>query len=165
MILRYLAVFGPATAQDMQAWCGLTRLREVVERLRPQLRTFRDEHGRELFDLPNAPLPDPDTPAPPRFLPEYDNVVLSHADRGRIVTEERRRSWDMTRIGWGAVLVDGFARAAWKISRQGGTATLLIEPQERLAAQHRAEVAEEGARLLAFAAAGQAHDIRISAPT
>ncbi|MGH2518027.1 MAG: winged helix DNA-binding domain-containing protein [Ktedonobacterales bacterium] len=148
MVLRYLAAFGPATVIDIQAWCWLTRLRTVVERLRPQLRTFRDEQGRELFDLPDAPRPDPETPAPPRFLPEYDNVLLSHADRIRIIADDHRPRV----FTKGAVLVDGFVCGTWKIKRDHGTAILLIESFAPLPKQDESALAEEGARLLAFAA-------------
>jgi hypothetical protein len=160
IVLRYLAAFGPATVNDVQAWCWLTRLREVVERLRPQLSAFRDEAGNELFDLPDAPRPDPDTPAPPRFLPEYDNALLSHADRTRIIADEHREAV----FTKGALLVDGFVRGTWKMARQRGAATLIIEPFKKPSKRDAAAVTAEGARLLAFAAEGEAHDLQFISP-
>jgi hypothetical protein len=153
VVLRYLAAFGPATVMDVQAWSGLTRLGEVVERVRPGLRTFRDEQDRELFDLPDAPRPDAETPAPVRFLPEFDNLLLSHADRTRVISDEdRKRTITPNGLVPGALLVDGFFRGTWKLQQSRGTATLLIEPFKRLSARERAEVTEEGDRLLTFAA-------------
>jgi hypothetical protein len=162
MLLRYLGAFGPATAADARAWSGLGGLREVFERLRPRLVTFRDERGRELFDVPGAPLPDPETPAPPRFLPAFDNALLSHADRARIVADEHRKSLfkDPQMRG---VLLDGFARGTWKIERSPGKASLEIEPFEPLPERDRSALAEEGARLLAFAAPEDTRDIRFVA--
>jgi hypothetical protein len=152
VILRYLAAFGPATAGDIRTWSGLTGIKEVVERLRPGLRTYRDEEGRELVDLPDAPLPDPDTPAPARFLPVYDNVLLSHADRSRIIRpEDRRRALEAAYAGsFGTILIDGFARAAWRMARQAGRASLRIGLLDPLSGPDLDEVAEEADRLLAF---------------
>jgi hypothetical protein len=113
LVLRYLGAFGPASVADVATWSRLTGLRPVVERLRPQLRTFRDEHGRELFDLPDAPRPGPDVPAPVRVLPEYDNVLLSHSDRSRFGTDEERRMVGAAGPARGTVLVDGVVRAVW----------------------------------------------------
>ncbi len=167
LVLRYLAAYGPATVRDVQAWCGLTRLAEVAERLRPRLRTFRGPGGGELFDLPDAPRPDPDTPAPPRFLPEYDNVLLSHADRDRIIPGRRKVPLPPGLGGnCGTVLIDGLWQATWKIVRRRGGPTLRIEPFTRLSVGQAAAVTEEGARLLAFAApdAGSG-DIHLAGPT
>jgi hypothetical protein len=166
MVRRYLTAFGPATINDAQAWSGLTRLGEVVDRLRPTLRTFRDEHDRELFDLPEAPRPDGDVPAPVRFLPEYDNLLLSHADRSRIVADEHRTRL-MTRNGVipGTVLIDGFVAATWKINRHKEHATLLVEPFRPLSKNATTAVRREGAQLLRFAAADEDHDIQLSPPT
>jgi winged helix DNA-binding protein len=153
MIMRYLGAFGPATVTDVQQWCGLTRLREAVERLRPRLARFRDEAGNELFDLPDAPRPHPDTPAPVRFLPEYDNLFVSHADRTRVISEsDLKRLRATERLVRGSVLVDGFFRGLWQIRRRRGVATLHIESYGPLSNRDRDTVVEEGGNLLTFAA-------------
>src|SRR5207302_3334668 len=141
---------------DAAAWSRLPGLREVFERLRPKLKTYRDEKGRELFDVVDASLVDADTPAPPRFLPEYDNVLIGHADRSRVFLDDRKRI-----IGTPTVLIDGFVRATWKIARKGDGATLTITPIERL--RKVDDALEEGARLLEFREPdADAYDVRVS---
>ncbi|MEU3845093.1 winged helix DNA-binding domain-containing protein [Streptomyces sp. NPDC028635] len=155
-VLRYLAAFGPASVKDMQTWAGLTRLRDAFERLRPRLLTFRDEQGVELFDLPDAPRPDPDTPAPPRFLPEFDNLLLSHADRSRVVPPEHRgRSWQGNQA-YRTLLVDGFLAGLWALERDA----LVIEPFTALSKGRRTEITAEAEHLLATLHPDASYDIR-----
>ena len=158
-VLRYLAAFGPATVSDIRTWSWLTGLREVVQRLRPRLRTFRDESGRELFDVEDGVLVDPDVPAPIRFLPQYDNIFLSHDDRSRILGE----GMTVPDLIWkGGVLIDGFVAATWRIRRDKGRATMTIELVDPLTGPRRAELEDEGARLFVFLAADAAErDLRV----
>jgi hypothetical protein len=157
VVLRYLGAYGPASVMDAQTWSGLTRLGEVVDRLRPQLRVFRSESGRELFDLPEAPRPDPDLPLPVRFVAEYDNLILSHADRTRVIDDAARRTI-ASRNGQvpGTVLVDGTVRGMWKAEQpRRGAATLTVTPfGSPLSGDEEQELAAEGERLLRFAVHG-----------
>lgn len=165
LVRRYLAAFGPATVADVAAWSWLTNLRPVLERLRPTLRTFRDERGRELFDVADGPLPDPDTPAPPRFLPEYDNVLLSHKDRTRIIEGDGDVPWAAGDGGrMGIVLVDGFTAGTWRVRLDAKPVTLTIEPWEPLAPADQAALETEGEALLGFVAPGEPFDVRFTAP-
>jgi Winged helix DNA-binding domain len=163
VVLRYFAAFGPATVADVSTWSRLTGLREVVERLRPRLRTFRDERGRELFDLPDAPRPDEDAPAAPRYLPEYDNALLSHADRSRFVSDGVRAL--LSRVAGpihGAVLSDGFLCGLWRLDREPETAVLTVSQADRLTKRAAAAVEAEGRRLLRFLAAdADDHDVQV----
>jgi hypothetical protein len=165
MILRYLAAFGPASVRDVQAWSGLAGLRPHVERLRSRLRTFADERGVELFDLPDAARPRPDVDAPPRFLPEFDNALLGHQDRSRIVREDYRpRLFGSGGLLAGTVLVDGFVGARWSLTRARTTAILTVATRGKLATRERDAIEEEGQRLLSFAAAdADGHDVRFLA--
>ncbi len=162
MVLRYLAAFGPATVRDIQAWSGVRGLAEIVEPLRPRLRAFADEDGRELWDLPDAPIPDADSPAPPRFLPEYDNALLGYADRRRVMPDGmtfaayagRLRPRSVVR---GGVLIGGFLAGVWSITRQAaGGHVLVIEPFDRLPSPEAADLEKLGRRLLAFVAGDDA---------
>ena len=143
LILRYLSAFGPAAQKDIRVWSGLAGLADLVRKLRPRLLTFRDEQGIELFDLPDAPRPDPETPAPPRFLPEYDNLLLSHADRSRF--------FDRGPVpkGWmGNLLVDGMFVGGWTVERSKGSARLKIELGKALPKADLEAVTNEGSMLL-----------------
>jgi hypothetical protein len=156
LVLAYLAAFGPATVRDVQTWSGRMQLKQSLEEMRPELRTFRDERGDELFDLPDAPLPSGDIPAPPRFVPDYDNLVLSHVDRRRVISEEHRKKVFLSAARVRATfLIDGFVRGAWKVEKIRKTATLQIEPFEPLSKGDRASLREEGERLVRFLAEPQ----------
>ena len=156
LVLKYLAAFGPATARDVQTWSGRLQLKQPVEELKAELRTFRDERGNELLDIPAAPLPSGDTPAPPRFVPDYDNLVLSHADRGRVISDEHRKKVFLSAARVRATfLIDGFVRGAWKVQKARKTATLEIAPFEPISAEDRAVLSNEGERLVRFLAEPQ----------
>ncbi len=158
LIRRYLGAYGPATAADIRAWSGMTGLGPAIERLRPILRSFRDEHGRELLDVADGALPDPETPAPPRFLPDFDNAALAHADRARIVAgAPQRRS-----LSPKTFLIDGFVHGSWRIIRGRSILTLEITPFAEMSRTARIALAEEGMRLLTFLAADADDDMRVS---
>jgi hypothetical protein len=150
-VWRYLAAFGPATVADVQVWCGLTGLREVIERLRPRLRAFRDEAGRERFDVPDAPRPDEETPAPPRLLPEYDNVLLSHKDRSHVIPAAVA-----TRLtGYaGTFLVDGLVHGQWRVEISPAGALLVLEPFCALSDAVESDLVAEAERYLTWHAPG-----------
>ncbi len=151
LVLRYLAAFGPASVTDMQTWSGLPKLKDALDNLKPELQIYRDEGKRELFDLPDMLLPDADEPAPERFLPEYDNLLLSHQKRTRVVADEYRKRVYLPGLRVAStILVDGFVRGAWKIEKKKGVATLSITPFAALTKQNRAALTEEGERLVRF---------------
>lgn len=163
MAKRYLAAFGPASVRDLQTWTGLTRLAPVLDSLRPDLITFQDENGVELFDLPDAPRPDSDMPAPVCFLAEFDSTILAYTDPSRIVTpEHRKRVVSVNGLVSGTVLVDGFVHGSWSIKRDKTSAALvvtlfsLVDPQSQRAPRDEAEA------MLAFAAAGLEPEVLIA---
>jgi DNA glycosylase AlkZ-like len=150
LILRYLTAFGPATVKDMQTWCGLTALREVVGRL--DLRTYQDPTGALLYDLPDAVIPDPDTPAPARLLPEYDNCLRSHTDRRRVMSDESRALLFATKndAPMPAFLINGYVRGTWKLTRSRTTTAITLSPFGKVSKKDAAAVTAEANRLLAF---------------
>lgn len=150
-VKSYLAAFGPATPVDAQTWSGFASLRETFESLRPELVTFRDERGRELFDLPGAPRPPAETPAPVRFLPEFDSLVLAHDDRTRLIADEHRPRVSLKNLQVLATfLVDGIVTGTWKIEKSRGAAVLALDAFEKVPKKAQGELVEEGNRLLRF---------------
>jgi hypothetical protein len=161
LVTRYLGAFGPATVRDVQAWSGLTGLKDVLEQLRPSLVTFRDEQGAELFDLPAAPRPGEDTPAPVRLMAEFDNLVLSHAERSRVISPEAtRRLFTINGVIPGSVLIDGFVAGMWRLTRSRPEAAVTIDMFGPV--RERDALISEAERVLTFAAPGVAGAVRFA---
>jgi len=163
LVQRYLAAFGPATPADAQTWSGLKGLSAVFDELRPKLSVFRDERGRELFDLPSAPRPDADVPVPVRFLPEFDNIVLSHADRSRIVDDAHRSAIVTKNLQVRATfLVDGFVAGTWSVERKKTAATMIVQPFTKLSRAAQQDLMKEAQLVLEFAERdAKTRDVRI----
>lgn len=164
LVFRYLAAFGPASVADMQTWSGLANLKESFQKLKPELKVYRGERGRELFDLPHVALTDADAPAPVRFLPEFDNLLLSHTDRTRIVADDHRSKVYLPALRVAAtILIDGFVGGVWKIEKKKSAATLNIEPFAPLTKQDRIALTEEGERLIRFAeSSAKTYEVRFA---
>ncbi|GAA2793779.1 winged helix DNA-binding domain-containing protein [Saccharopolyspora taberi] len=154
LVRRYLAAFGPAASADLRAWCGLAGLPAAVAALRGELVSFRDERGRELLDLPVAPRPEPDTPAPVRFLPAFDNALLGYHDRSRIVDDDHR---GLSVAGARVVLVDGRVSATWTVE----DGTVIVTPLRRMSRAERAEVGEQGGQVASFLSDQDSDRVRI----
>lgn len=151
LIFRYLAALGPASVSDMQAWSGFVKLKDAVEKLKPDLQAYRDEQGQELLDLPDMSFPPAETPAPVRFLPEYDNLLRSHNKRTRVLADEYRSRVYLSGLRVAAtILVDGFVSGTWTSEKKKGTASLVIEPFAPLPKQMRSALADEAEQLIRF---------------
>jgi hypothetical protein len=157
LVTRYLGAFGPASAADVQTWSGVGGMKTVLDGMRDALAVFVDDRGRELFDLPGAPRPDAAVPAPPRFLPEFDNLVLAHDDRSRVIADEHRPLVTTKNLRVRATfLVDGVVGGTWTIEVKRKIATLRIAPFATLGKRARKALVEEGEALLRFAEPGAA---------
>ncbi|GAA0805084.1 winged helix DNA-binding domain-containing protein [Spirilliplanes yamanashiensis] len=155
LVRRYLAAYGPAATADVRAWSGLAGLPAAVAAIRDELVSFRDERGRELLDLPGAPRPAEDTPAPVRFLPAFDNAILGYDDRSRIIDDAHR---NLSVAGERVVLVDGRVAATWTVT--GGAVT--VTPLRALGRADRAAVADEGGALAAFLSGGDSDRVEVA---
>jgi hypothetical protein len=151
MVLRYLGAFGPASVADFQKWSSLTGMAPVFQALRPRLRVFRDERKRELFDLPEAPRPPEDTCVPARFVADFDNLIISHADRTRIIADEHRPPvFGKNAVIQPTILVDGFVAGMWKVTRERKAAVVTVSPFAPLPDRAREELEQEGEHLARF---------------
>jgi hypothetical protein len=162
---RYLGAFGPASAKDLQVWSGLRGMKAVLDGMRGELAVFTDERGRrELFDLADAPRPGADAPAPPRFLPEFDNLVLAHDDRSRVIADEHRPLVTTKNLRVRATfLVDGAVAGTWTIAVRRKVATLLLEPFAPVPRHAVKPLTAEGEALLRFVEPeAQGRDVRIA---
>jgi Winged helix DNA-binding domain len=130
VVVRYLAAFGPASVADMQTWSGLSRLGEVAERLDARLTQVKSQDGQTLYDIPDAPRPHPDIPAPVRLVAPFDNVMLSHANRTRVISDEHRKRLFSGKNGVfpGTVLVDGFVGGTWELVGKGESTSMRVQP-------------------------------------
>lgn len=159
LVRRYLTAFGPAATADLRTWSGLAGLPATVAAMREELVSFRDERGRELLDLPDAPRPDPDTSAAVRFLPAFDNAILGYHDRGRIIDDEHR---GLSVAGARVVLVDGRVAATWTVEADPEADTVAVTPLRSLSRAERAAVAEQGRQLAGFLTDSGSHRVRIA---
>jgi Winged helix DNA-binding domain len=147
LVLRYLSAFGPATVSDIRAWSGLAEVRALIGGLRPRLRVYRDEAGRELYDVRDGVFGDRSAPAPVRFLPQYDNLLLAHADRTRIMDQV---TWGTAFTHHGTVFVDGFLTGAWRLNAKSHEAALTVELRAPVGRADLKQVASEAEQLLEF---------------
>lgn len=168
---RYLRAFGPASVRDLVAWSRVDALGAAMESMAGELRPYRNERGVELYDVPEGEIIDPDAPAPVRFLPEYDNVLLSHRDRSRFGGDDRRAALGSASAVKGTVLVDGIVSAAWHVTRDPDArpkptapATLTVEFVPPLTKKLLAAVEREGSTMLRFLVpSAVAHQVRLVA--
>ncbi|MDZ4770920.1 MAG: winged helix DNA-binding domain-containing protein [Chloroflexota bacterium] len=150
---RYLAACGPASIMDFQTWTGMTRLKGVIESHQGEFRLYTDANGVALYDLPEMAIVEADTPAPIRFIPEYDNVLLSHSDRNRILADaDYRKVFLSAARVLATVLVDGFVAAAWRVDRDKKRLILTIAPFAALTAEVTTQIEAEALKVLAFVA-------------
>ena len=165
LVRRYLAAFGPASIADAQEWSGVPGLGRAFEALGDELISLRDEAGRELFDLPDAPRPPGDSPAPVRFLADFDNLVLAYADRSRVIADAHRPRVTTKNLRVLATfLVDGEVAGTWSLTRRVRSATLELTPFARLAGGVRGELEREGEALLAALSPGRTTELRFASP-